>query len=215
MPDFQSLIKLLQNDNPNKRYEACEELRVSQQPLPQEAIDVLNLATNDSNPDVADAARRALALHTQVSNEPELRQEQDEVFTDVTSPKTNSAFYNVLVVIVSAIFSAIFCGLISFIPIGYYEARYLLLFISIPLGFFAGGTAAVLFLVKKVNNNYTFVGSILVSILTTFIAFHLGRLLYDLFPYDAVFLLVYFAAAPLIWWGIYRANIWATRKLRS
>ena len=103
MPDFQSLIKLLQNDNPNKRYEACEELRVSQQPLPQEAIDVLNLATNDSNPDVADAARRALALHTQVSNEPELRQEQDEVFTDVTSPKTNSAFYNVLVVIVSAI----------------------------------------------------------------------------------------------------------------
>jgi len=120
-----------------------------------------------------------------------------------------------LVVIVSAIFSAIFSGLISFIPIGYYEARYLLLFISIPLGFFVGGAAAVLFLVKKVNNNYTFIGSILVSILSTFIAFHLGRLLYDLFPYDAVFFLVYFAAAPLIWWGIYRVNIWVGKKVNA
>ncbi len=63
MSDIQSLIKMLQSNNPNKRYDACEELRVSQQPLPQEAIDALNSAMNDSNPDVADAAQRALALH--------------------------------------------------------------------------------------------------------------------------------------------------------
>jgi len=88
MPGFESLIKLLQNDNPNKRYEACEELRVSQQPLSQEAIDALNFATNDSNPDVADAAQRALALHTQISNEPELGQEQYKAFTVADSPKT-------------------------------------------------------------------------------------------------------------------------------
>ena len=128
---------------------------------------------------------------------------------------TNSAFHKVLVIIVSTIFSAVFSGLISFIPIGDSEARYFLLLISIPLGFFVGGTAAVLFLVKKVNNNYTFVGSILVSILTTFIAFHLGRFLYYLFPDDAVIFLAYFVVAPLLWWGFYRVNIWVGRKVNA
>ena len=91
MPDLQSLIKLLKSDNPNKRYDACEQLRVRvlQEPLPQEAIDALNLATSDSNPDVADAAQRALTLHTQISNEPELGQEQDKAFTVADPPKTN------------------------------------------------------------------------------------------------------------------------------
>jgi hypothetical protein len=69
MPDIQSLIKKLQSDNPDKRYEACEELRVSQQPLSQDAIDALKNATRDVNPDVADAAQRALALHTQNNEE--------------------------------------------------------------------------------------------------------------------------------------------------
>ncbi|MBE0670365.1 MAG: hypothetical protein IH588_07240 [Anaerolineales bacterium] len=63
MSDIQNLIKMLHSNNPNMRYDACEELRVSHQPLPQEAIDALNSATNDSDPDVADAAQRALALH--------------------------------------------------------------------------------------------------------------------------------------------------------
>jgi len=36
MSNIQSLIEMLQGDNPNKRYDACEELRVSPQPLPQE-----------------------------------------------------------------------------------------------------------------------------------------------------------------------------------
>jgi hypothetical protein len=66
MSDIQSLIQKLQNSNPNKRYDACEELRVMvlRQPLPQKAIDALNIAANDPDPDVADAAQRALALHS-------------------------------------------------------------------------------------------------------------------------------------------------------
>jgi len=63
MSDIRNLIEMLQSNNPNKRYDACEELRVSRQPLPQEAIDALNSAMNDSDPDVADAAQQALALH--------------------------------------------------------------------------------------------------------------------------------------------------------
>lgn len=64
MADIQRLLDLLKSDDHHKRYDACEELRVSRQPLPQKAIDALRFATNDSNPEVADAAQRALSLHT-------------------------------------------------------------------------------------------------------------------------------------------------------
>ena len=64
MSDIQHLLELLKSNNPNKRYDACEELRMARQSLPQEAIDALRFAANDSNPEVADAAQRALALHT-------------------------------------------------------------------------------------------------------------------------------------------------------
>jgi hypothetical protein len=72
MSDIERLVQQLQGNNPNKRYDACEELRVMvlHQPLPQEAIDALHSATNDTNPDVAEAAHRALALHAQISNAP-------------------------------------------------------------------------------------------------------------------------------------------------
>jgi hypothetical protein len=63
MSDLQRLIDLLKSDNPNQRYDACEQLRVSRHSLSQAAIDALSSATHDSNLDVADAARRALALH--------------------------------------------------------------------------------------------------------------------------------------------------------
>jgi hypothetical protein len=56
-------MELLKSGNPNQRYDACEQLRVSRQPLSQDAINALSFAASDSNPDVADAARRALALH--------------------------------------------------------------------------------------------------------------------------------------------------------
>ncbi len=64
MSDTQRIIELLKSDNPVQRYNACEELMVSRQPLPQGVIDALNSLTKDSNPDVAGAAQRVLALHT-------------------------------------------------------------------------------------------------------------------------------------------------------
>jgi len=144
MPDFESLIKLLQNDDPNKRYEACEELRVSQQPLPQEAIDALNLATNDPNPDVADAAQRALALHTQVINEPELGQEQDKAFTVADLPKTNfdklfeRRSSRALLFIGFLIVVLVINELLAYIIYGYFEfpGRLLLLSSGIPVGLY-------------------------------------------------------------------------------
>jgi hypothetical protein len=77
MSDMQSLIRDLQSNKPDTRYAACEELRAMAlyQPLPQEAVDVLNSATKDRNPAVADSAEQALALHTQISNPPEQRME--------------------------------------------------------------------------------------------------------------------------------------------
>ena len=73
-PTIQRLVQLLSSDNSSKRYDACELLRVSSQPLPQVAIDALKSATYDPSPDVADAARRALAGHsvptTQVQKQP-------------------------------------------------------------------------------------------------------------------------------------------------
>ena len=80
MADIQRLLDLLNSDNHNKRYDACEELRVSRQPLPQEAIDALNFATNDINPEVADAAQRALSLHAQIKKQ-DHGQEQNEKIT--------------------------------------------------------------------------------------------------------------------------------------
>jgi len=81
MSDIQHLIKMLQSDNHNKRYDACEELRVLPS-LPPEALEALRLATNDPNPSVADAAQRAIAIHTpQLTPEEEVEvveQERDE-----------------------------------------------------------------------------------------------------------------------------------------
>lgn len=76
MSNISHLIEMLQSQDHNKRYEACEELRVSQIPLPQEALDALAIAKDDKDSDVADAARRAIALHT--SSIPQ-HEEQQEV----------------------------------------------------------------------------------------------------------------------------------------
>ena len=65
MTNIQKLIEQLQNPNPNKRYDACEELRVSPS-LPDNAINALRLTLQDDDPLVADAAKRALDLHAPV-----------------------------------------------------------------------------------------------------------------------------------------------------
>ena len=64
MSDINQLLRQLKSKNSDDRYDACEQLRIWKESLPQEAIDALGIAATDSNTDVADAAKRALALHT-------------------------------------------------------------------------------------------------------------------------------------------------------
>lgn len=63
MADFQRLIKMLQSKNPDERFEACEKLRVATE-IPPEALEALRSAASDTNLDVADAAQRAIKLHS-------------------------------------------------------------------------------------------------------------------------------------------------------
>jgi hypothetical protein len=60
-------IERLKSPDKNVRYDACEELRVALV-ITQEALDALEQATHDLDPDVADAAKRALTFHTQVDH---------------------------------------------------------------------------------------------------------------------------------------------------
>jgi len=63
MSDETKLLVKLKNSNPSTRYEACEELRISGEISP-EAIASLQAAMNDTDADVADAAKRAYDTHT-------------------------------------------------------------------------------------------------------------------------------------------------------
>lgn len=91
MPDIQHLIGLLKSDNPNKRYDACEQLRVSPVPLTEEAIDALRSATNDIDPDVADAAQRALVLHVPPLTPDILTEKKQEQPSETILNETRSA----------------------------------------------------------------------------------------------------------------------------
>jgi len=62
MPDIAKLVEKLQTGNRNARYEACEELRVADT-ITEEALQVLERASQDPDSGVADAARRALHTH--------------------------------------------------------------------------------------------------------------------------------------------------------
>ena len=62
MNQLEKAIRDLNSPNKNTRYEACEELRVTAR-LPDSALAALESATQDPDPLVADAARRALAIH--------------------------------------------------------------------------------------------------------------------------------------------------------
>jgi hypothetical protein len=91
MSDIQGLMELLKSGNPNQRYDACEQLRVSRQSLSQETIDALSFATSDSNPDVADAARRALALHApQLKLDAVIEKEREDKATTDTVAATRT-----------------------------------------------------------------------------------------------------------------------------
>ncbi len=66
MERIDRLLEQLRSPNKNKRYEACEYLRVAPD-LPRLALDALQHATYDPEPEVADAARDAIASHTEPS----------------------------------------------------------------------------------------------------------------------------------------------------
>ena len=113
MSDIQHLIELLKSDNPNKRYDACEELRVRvlKEPLPQEAIDALQLAISDTNPDVADAAQRALSLHTLPPDTMDDKRQEDTI--------TNTLRYWPLIGFLAGLFPILCIIVTSFLtPLG-------------------------------------------------------------------------------------------------
>lgn len=60
---IEKLVIQLQSPNKNKRYEACEFLRVAPTITP-EAIMALQNILKDPAPDVAEAAQRALSVHS-------------------------------------------------------------------------------------------------------------------------------------------------------
>lgn len=65
-------LDMLKSPKASKRYEACEELRVAAS-LSLEAINALKNATADPDPEVAEAAAKALALHTSQTTEVSLQ----------------------------------------------------------------------------------------------------------------------------------------------
>lgn len=64
MSNLEKYLQMLQSEKASVRYEACEELRVREN-LPKSALLALQTATNDNDSLVADAARRALLLHSE------------------------------------------------------------------------------------------------------------------------------------------------------
>ena len=88
---IQHLIKMLKSNNQNERLVACKELMDARHPLPKEAIDALNSATNDLNSEVAGAAQQALAFHAQV--EKEQKEKVNVIEQDNTKRKQSSDFW--------------------------------------------------------------------------------------------------------------------------
>ena len=64
MDNISTQLARLKSPNKNTRFDACEMLRVAPS-IPQEALDALRLATQDADHLVAEAARDAIAIHTQ------------------------------------------------------------------------------------------------------------------------------------------------------
>lgn len=83
MSDIEKLILDLQSDNPGKRYKACEELRIAES-ITESAIGALRQASYDVDPVIANAAQRALGVHTETTTNPELQLENKYKPTPMT-----------------------------------------------------------------------------------------------------------------------------------
>jgi len=165
MSDIQSVIKMLQSDNHNKRYDACEELRVLvlREALPQEAIHALNFATNDPNPDVADAAQRALSFHTKVIDEQVQETDIDQI-NNKGEPAKNWLFIGLFIGLVPGLVYLFFFAsgfdFLNILCIG-------------PIGILGGIIGAGIGRGDKAN---VWVVSILISILGAFLGYILAAL---------------------------------------
>ena len=78
MSNIKDLTIMLKSSDPDQRYDACEKLRVSAS-IPPETLEVLRSVAKDENSDVADAAHRAIMMHTPASHE------QDKVNKNIIS----------------------------------------------------------------------------------------------------------------------------------
>ena len=123
MPDIQSLIEALQSESPNIRYDACEQLRVLPS-ISRDAIDALILVTNDENTDVADAARRAFAMHSHMLSKSTQIDELENLITSLETRRNsleNPVSNNTVPAMAIGVFFVIFCcisqiaGMINFI----------------------------------------------------------------------------------------------------
>jgi len=131
MKDIPRLISMLADNNPNKRYDACEYLRVYPHQLPQEALDALLLATSDHNTDVADAARRALALHTPIKQSNAGANSSAETYTEPPSLEKQPASTHCIEILFYIVIGCILGGVIgnyigSWVDSGWMAPWYLL-----------------------------------------------------------------------------------------
>jgi hypothetical protein len=72
MDEIEKLIKMLDSPKASARYDACESLRVARL-LDDAAIAALQRASHDSDPEVRDAAQRALSVHQTEPPQPETK----------------------------------------------------------------------------------------------------------------------------------------------
>jgi len=112
MSDIESLVKMLKSDDPHVRYDTCEKLS-AMQTLPPEAIDALYPLTIDENQDIADAAQRALAIHTGTKEKNSLEFSDNKTHRSIWG----SPFFWVLVLVVVPI-CAYFIYLLSSCNLG-------------------------------------------------------------------------------------------------
>jgi hypothetical protein len=113
-------MKMLRSNNPDERFEACEKLRVTPA-IPPEAMEALLSVTSDTNLDVADAAQRALKVHS--TN----KVSAQAVYVDIENKKREVGPDGLIIVIGSAVITNfIFVILIRGFDSGEIWARFMI-----------------------------------------------------------------------------------------
>jgi len=159
MQHIQHLIKMLKSDNQNERLVACKELMDARHPLPKEAIDALNSATNDSNSEVAGAAQQALAFHAQVEKEQIVKNEGEKLAV------ANTVKYWPLI----GLLAGLIPGSIFFLLTREGPGLEVVNVICVgPAGFIGGIIGAN---INKSDKTAVWIGSILISIIGAFLGY--------------------------------------------